>query len=88
MALPTFLESFLEDLVFEKYGVEMEQLNLEPEELTNELLDKLHMLKQLKNSLVEAMTSGGGVNRSEGSYEREGSCERDADEGEGEDEEL
>jgi hypothetical protein len=34
MALPTFLEAFLEDLVFEKYGLEMEQLNLEQEELT------------------------------------------------------
>jgi|688.fasta_scaffold763319_1 hypothetical protein len=34
MALPTFVEAFLEDLVFEKYGLEMEQLNLDQEELT------------------------------------------------------
>ena len=59
MSLPTFLEAFLEDLVFEKYGLEIEQLNLEQEELTPQLLEKLHMLKELKNSLVEAMRKGG-----------------------------
>lgn len=52
MALPTFLEAFLEDLVFEKYQLEMEELSLEPNELTPQLLEKLHILKQLKNSLV------------------------------------
>jgi hypothetical protein len=66
MSLPTFLEAFLEDLVFEKYGLEIEQLNLEQEELTPQLLEKLHMLKELKNSLVEAMRKGGSQAHSEG----------------------
>jgi hypothetical protein len=52
MSLPTFLEAFLEDLVFEKYGLEMEQLSLDAEELTPALMDKLHMLKEVKGSLV------------------------------------
>jgi hypothetical protein len=58
MSLPTFLEAFLEDLIFEKYGLEMEQLNLEQDELTPELLEKLPMLKELKTSLVELMRKG------------------------------
>lgn len=66
MSLPTFLEAFLEDLVFEKYGLEIEQLNLEQEELTPQLLEKLQMLKELKNSLVEAMRKGGSQAHSEG----------------------
>lgn len=66
MSLPTFLEAFLEDQVFEKYALEMEQLSLDADELTPALMDKLHMLKEVKGSLVEAMRRGSVDAQSEG----------------------
>jgi hypothetical protein len=69
MALPTFLEAFLEDLVFEKYALEMEQLSLDPADLTPALLEKLHMLKELKSALVEGMRRGSADAHSEGEVE-------------------
>lgn len=36
----------------------MEQLSLDADELTPALMDKLHMLKEVKGSLVEAMRRG------------------------------
>ena len=43
-AIPSFLESFLEDIVFEKFGVEMEQTNLAATDLSPQLQDKFHIL--------------------------------------------
>ncbi len=52
--------------MFEKYALEMEQLSLDPADLSASLMEKLHMLKELKSSLVEGMRRGSVDAHSEG----------------------
>ena len=51
--IPTFLDSYLEDLVFEKFRIEMQQTNLEEKDLSADLQQKFHMLSELKNNILE-----------------------------------
>ena len=70
-AIPTFLESFLEDIVFEKFGVEMEQTNLAATDLSQSLQEKFHILAELKGSVLQKMTNPGELDQSEGEFSEE-----------------
>lgn len=53
--MPTFLEVFLEDLVYLRYGVEIEQINIVSEDLTEQLSDSLQVLSELKAKVLKSM---------------------------------
>jgi hypothetical protein len=49
------LQVFLEDVIHEQFGIEIEQTNLASEDLTRDLQEKLHVLTELQASVLNSL---------------------------------